>query len=728
MLSRSSDCAIPTRRHTTPPTRTITVHGLAPGLLLPILAFGLLQLPPDTRDSTAVSPLPDGDADCPTARVTVPPMCSSQPLSSGEGVPMYNCDPGGSDDALWSATVRFTGLGPQGSCDYRPQILDSRNLGSTLSPIVASPSGPVPAWRARRIGDAWEVDLPIPPWRAQAVILTRRAPRDPGARALASPPVRLRGMREHGVSVRDSALWSFALQGAVGLLAMLLMFRFRPGARDLGGGARRMPRWQRVAAISGAGGVVMAVLAGIRPADVGGFDVFDPWRILIHLPLGVAAAAFMGCWLDLCRRGYLSSSGAARVVALMLGAAVVVLVLPRIYLATSAWTLPGRAIGYGYKTRYYAYFGLAALVPMITVRAVSPFMLRGRGSAEPPAGRQAMLLFAIALSGCVVANLLAIGLAPWLQPEAMPARFCAFFKPASAWGLLVVAAPAVLGIALGVAHGEERSAWLQELDATLSAALDAPDPADRVALSRALILLLCRQQISNPTALTSLALATMRPHIGWLIAGFCQTDADREQLAAALDRPSDSLAEVIAQLETALASAGPLRLPRTRVELTDAAIARVDVRILIERGLGADEIRHALVIDGRLVDAAAMPDVSAGLRDALSLLRPQDRRLTSGRRVLVELATRSPRLWSASVPGLPEAVRRAVLSALGLSDARDSAGSPSVYTEPSDKVTPRETRNETRFAPGHPVEVTVGEDILDLADPSTPLEVDDWHS
>ncbi|MCB9727062.1 MAG: hypothetical protein H6746_01130 [Deltaproteobacteria bacterium] len=472
--------------------------------------------------------------------------------------------------------------------------------------------------------------------------------------------------------MRSSARFAFFFECLAAALAMVLMYRHRPRAPAVPSPSAPPRRhWVRVAVASAAGGAIMGALSAIRPADFGGFDIPQPARLFAQIPLGAAVAAFIGCWLDLCRRSFEASSRGGRAAALVLASVVIALIAPRIYLATSAWALPGLPAGYGYKTRYYTYFAVAGLMPLVTVR-VAP-----RSGQDPqrrlrlPAGQHALLLFALSFGAAALANGVAIAGARLLQPAIMPAGESGFFKPMSAWGLLLVSAPALLGVSLGLSHGDERPLWLQRLHATLVDALEQPDPVRRAASCRSLIAALCQRHLADPASLRTPAAAPLGHHIGWLLQGFADSEADLDQLAARLGRsPAQvraSLPELVAALEDAVAAAPePLR---ATLEVGLPELTRLRVT-LVHEPPGPTSI-HAplvLVVDGRLTDPQAVASVTAHLEEVLSALTATERRLLAGARILAELRVAPGASWASTLQVMPLALGCGVWAALSPPD------------------------------------------------------------
>lgn len=643
------------------------VSGLALGLVAPLVLFALLQIPDYVPEGLVFRVPVAESAACPAATVSLPGTCVTLPPVAGEIVPFHECDPGGSADALWRTTVRFEGLGPQDGCDYAPRVVDSRSLSSALSPEIASRHDTYPRWSARRDGRAWVVDIDLAPWRASAVVLTRAGDLGDAARVFASAPVPLRAIRRDGISVRESANLAFAIQCALSVLAMALMLRFRPGRRGLSSGVGpARPRWVSVAAASAVGGGLMAVHAATRPADYGGFDVAQPWRVVMQLPLGMVAAGFGGLWTDFCRRTYQDNLGFARGMALLLAVVVIALLAPRVYLATSAWTLPGLRVGYGYKTRYYTYFAVAGLMPLVTVRL--------RASARSAAASTlscTLKLFGVAFAACALATMVAIVAAEYLPTELMPERQMGFFKPVSGWGLLAIAAPALLGIAIGVCVPEHRPPWLARLEAASAATVDEPDAAERARRFLALVASLCRRERADPGCLAVPEAASLAHHVGWLLPSFCRSEADRDQLAAAVELPralADPLLErVLRDLELAK-SVGPRPLS-AQIPLTDPAFSHARVTVFAERALPAGETPVILIAHGTLLDGPPLQRVTATVDQVLAFSPPPATSASQGLRVLVELTAAPAPTWSPSLEAAQLGLAVATFCALrGLPD------------------------------------------------------------
>lgn len=666
--------------------KSIHPSGLALGLVAPLVLFALLQIPDYTTDTLAAVDPPMPSARCPVATVMVPGSCAAQRLPAEESSPFYECDPGGTADARWRVTVRFDGLGPQRECGYEPRVVDSRQIKRALSSAGPLRNDTYPRWSARRDGDAWEVDIELAPWRGSAVVLTRTDASSPAGRVFAAIPIRVRAIRRDGISVRRSASVTFAAQCALLVAAMALMLRFRPGRRALMPDASpTRPRWVSVAAASAVGGGLMAVHAALRPADFGGFDFTQPWRIVMELPLGMLAAGFAGVWIDFCRRTYQDNVGVARGVAVLLAILVIALLAPRVYLATSAWSLPGWSLGYGYKTRYYTYFALAAVLPLVTVRVSRA---RPRAAARPaPASSltHALVLFGVAFAACVVATVLAITAAESLHTELIAGRQMGFYKPLSGLGLLAIAAPGILGLAIGVSVPERRPPWLARLEAASTATVDEPDAAARARRCLALLAALCRRQDADPGDLANPEAATLSHHVGWLVPSFCRTDADRDQLAAAVAQPRARvdalLVAALDDLEVARSLAPPP--PSAEILLTHPGFSHVRVTVLAEVGLSPGETPVMLMAHGALLDGPPLQRVTATVDQVLAFLGPHAAAApaaTYGRRVFVELTSAPTPGWDPSLEGVQLGVAAATFCALrGLPSGFEA---PAVFVEP----------------------------------------------
>ncbi len=645
-------------------TRT---SGLALGLAAPLVLFALLQIPEYAPDTPAAADPPVASATCPTAAVIIPGKCVAYRLPTEETAPLYECDPGGSADALWRVTVRFDALGPQDVCGYQPRVVDSRSIESALSAVDPSRDDAYPRWTARRDGEAWEVDIELAPWRASAVVLTRADESSATGRVFASSPVRVRAVRREGISARRSATVAFAIECALSLVAMALLLRFRPARLGLKSGAGpARPRWRSVATAAAIGGSVMAAHAAIRPADYGGFDVTQPWRVVMQVPLGMAAAGFAGVWIDFCRRTYQDNAGVARGVVMLLAVVVVALLAPRIYLATSAWTLPGLRVGYGYKTRYYTYFAVAALLPLVTVRVP---LFRRRAAARPgPASTlsRTLTLFGVAFAACTLATVLALTAAESLPTELTPSREMGFYKPLSGLGLLAIAAPALLGMAIAVSVPERRPPWLARLERASAATVDEPDAAERARRFLALIATLCRGEDADPGRLAIPEAATLAHHIGWLVPSFFRTAADRDQLAAALALPrvrADALLDrVLSDLERARCLAPTP--PSAQIPLTHPAFSHARVTVVAEQGLPAGETPVMLMAHGALLDGPPLQRVTATVDQVLAIVGAPTADAPFGRRVLVELVSAATPGYSPSVEEVQLGVAAATFCAL----------------------------------------------------------------
>lgn len=506
-----------------------------------VLCFLPYPAPPEMR----MDALSDGST-CPRVEWTVlTDHCHIHPPADS-GEQWVPCAPPSPADADWVAYLLLTS--PKATFDDEVWITDGVVGDFRRSTVLANPK--IPSYLGfscqKASASSLLCTLHAAPYRAYTVFVWCR-----DQDVLAAPPLFVEFFQSSGPNVRYSAVSRFGLLVLFGTFLAGLAYRLRPGGRVFR--SSRWPRWISVTLMAAAGGVASAIIFAFRPPDFGGREQLIWGNVPMNLAVVILTVTLMGPIADFCRCRYQSLSGARQWVVLM-SVVFATAALVTVYGAMAFKLFDPAAKLIHFKFRYYIYFFVAMWLTLITVTPSEwPVQSRRLSGSLPTTTSRALTLFLAGLVIGVAVNFVAIAAGDVGQALGLRGMDHGFYKPASAWGLLLGTAPAYFVLCTAVALGEERPPWVQDVSHKLLRFFGHPDtvlPKKKAQIGRGIARTLVLHHRPTKGFGTD-------PRFVATIAGGClqvlertvATVVDIEQLAAELGRSASTLTVHIAEIQ-----------------------------------------------------------------------------------------------------------------------------------------------------------------------------------
>ncbi|NUN13420.1 MAG: hypothetical protein HUU55_07270 [Myxococcales bacterium] len=445
-------------------------HGVGYSLLFATLVFAaLLFIPHHTSVPEIVDPI-EGPPNCPSVRWSVLDA-ECRRMASRTDLVQHRCEPTGGWDADWEIQIRFETdgdtqlLGPfafdAAGVDFRhARVVENQYLrryeGFDCDEEI-SPDWPPANFRKR-------CTLRGAPYRTYTIVTWC----DSGSPArMAMPALQFQFYQPSGQNVRWSSLGQFGALALVGFLIAFAGFRLRPGGpvfRAFG-----LPRWAAIVIHCLWGGMAAGLIFALRPADFGGKDTVLVGNAPFEVFQVTGVVVLCGLFADVLRRSYATLSPKKRTIVVAAALVFCIAMVFVVYDATSVKYREWNIAISKFKIRYYIYLCSALWLLLITTWPSEwRFLQQNLSGSLPPTADRAKQLFVYGMIVGVIINVVSIAVGDWLQVPNVGNNILGFYKPASAWGLLVSLLPAYFAMCVAVNLGEERPRWIQEIAESLA--------------------------------------------------------------------------------------------------------------------------------------------------------------------------------------------------------------------------------------------------------------------
>lgn len=510
----------------------------------------LVLLPYHPAPPRLMDPLSDG-SDCPLLEWSVlTPYCGVADVDPTSR--WIRCAPPSPADSDWVAHFLFTAPAP--SFDYDLWAVDAV-LGDFRysSAWVGRKSPTYPGFSCTKASSSsvW-CTLRGSPYRSYNVFAWCR-----GTHVMAAPLLSFEFFQASGFNVRYSAILHFSGLALFGLVIMALGYWLRPGGRVFS--ARRWPRWALVSLTSAVGGLTSGLIFALRPADFGGREQIVWGNVPVHIVTTTVLIVVAGLIADFCRRRYLALPESRRTFVLLLvviSTAMLVVVYGALALKVNS---PDVKLIH-FKFRYYIYFFAALWLALITVVPSEwPLVARKLSGSIPTTRDRALTVFVSGILIAVVVNFVAIAVGEICHMLKIGHLAHGFYKPASAWGLLVAVLPAYFALTIATNLGEERPLWVQDISRYLSRFHHHPAgvlPRKKAQIARAILRILVSHHRSavgfrsDPRFIAPISGGCLA-----VLNEFAAKEADRQQLAEELNAPLPELSQQLDEIKQKLVAA-----------------------------------------------------------------------------------------------------------------------------------------------------------------------------